>query len=250
MPQPARPDLNLLLAGLSPAERERIFPQLELVDLQPGIALHEPREPLHYAYFPVDSIISLLCETRDGDTAEFSVVGSEGFFGVVLLLGFATSPRRAIVQCGGPTYRLARQALMAEFSRFGGMHDQFLRFVQGMLSQTAQIAACNRHHTVEQQFCRWLLFFHDRSRTGRVNMTHQRIAAMLGVRREGVTLAARKLQQLGAIAYHRGDISVLDRSLLEQVSCECYSVVKREMDRLTPGEPRGEPVDRPAVKTA
>lgn len=226
------PGSNLLLGSLTLAEQRRLFPQLEMVVLKPGTVLCEPFEPVRYAYFPVDCIISVLCETQDGDSAEFKVVGNEGMFGTILLLGGITSPRRAIVQCGGHAYRLKAQVLQAEFNRYGDMHNLFLRYIQVVFMQTSQMAVCNRHHTVEQQLCRWLLFYLDRSRTDSVYITHQRIADMLGVRREGVTLAARKLQQLGVISYQRGAIAVRERRQLERLSCECYRVVKAEADRL------------------
>lgn len=243
MPFTSQPTHNRILGSLSAPVQQRMFPHLEFTLLDPGAVLHEPYEPLWYAYFPVDSIISVLCETRHGEAAEYSVVGNDGMFGITALLGGLTTPRRAVVQCGGPAYRLREQVLKEEFTRFGELHDRLLRYIQSIFVQTSQIAACNRHHSVEQQLCRWLLFFLDRSRTGRINMTHQRIASMLGVRREGVTLAARRLQKQGVISYHRGDIEVLDRTQLESLSCECYGVVQNETERLLN-------CDKPVARTA
>lgn len=227
------PGANWLLGHLTVAEQRRLFAQFELVMLKAGAVLCEPYEPLRFAYFPVDCVISVACETQDGDSAECEVVGNEGVFGTALLLGGVATPRRATVQCGGRAYRLAAPSFMAEFSLFGNMHDLMLRYLYVAFTQASQIALCNRHHTVEQQLCRWLLFLMDRTNARSVNITHQRIADMLGVRREGVTLATRKLQEGGVISCQRGAIAVCQRSQLEYRSCECYEVVKKEMERLT-----------------
>ena len=226
------PERNLLLGGLSAAEQHRLYPCLELVELIPGAVLYEPYEPMRYAYFPLTSILSVLCRLKNGDSLEFAVTGNDGFFDIALLLGGQSAPRLAIVHSGGQACRLEAHVLKAEFARCGNMHDLFLRYVQAVVTQASQTVVCNRHHVVQQQLCRWLLTFLDRLGTNRVNMTHQRIAGMLGVRRESVTLAARNLQQLGVICYHRGEISVLDRPRLESLSCECYRVVTRERERL------------------
>jgi len=229
---------NHLLAALPPPERARLFPHMELVPMRLGKVLYEPGDLLRHVYFPVDSIISLLYVMEDGASAEISVVGNEGLIGVALFMGGETTPSRAIVQSAGHAYRLIGQRLKDEFHRNGELQQLLLRYTQALLTQMAQTAVCNRHHSVDQQLCRWLLLSLDRLPTNQLTMTQELIANMLGVRREGVTEAAGKLQKLGAIRYARGSITVLDRPQLERLCCECYAVVKKETDRLLPSPPR------------
>jgi CRP-like cAMP-binding protein len=226
------PAQNYLLAALSPEERERVFPHLRLIAMPLGKVLYESGDELKYVYFPTDSIVSLLYVLESGASAEISVVGNEGLIGIALFMGGGTTPSRAIVQSAGHAYRLAGQRLKDEFHRNGGLQLLLLRYTQALITQMAQTAVCNRHHSVDQQLCRWLLLSLDRLRSNRLVMTQELIANMLGVRREGVTDAAGKLQKLGVISYSRGQITVLDRPQLEQLCCECYSVVKRETDRI------------------
>jgi CRP-like cAMP-binding protein len=225
---------NNLLAALPQAERQRLLPHLKLVPMALGMVLYEPGDTLRYVYFPTDSIVSLLYVMKDGASAEISVVGNDGIVGVALLLGGETTPSRAVVQSAGSAYRLRSKLLKDEFYRHGKAQLLLLRYTQALLTQMAQTAVCNRHHPVEQQLCRWLLLSLDRLPSNHLNMTQELIANMLGVRREGVTIAAAKLQKLGVIRYSRGKVTVLDRPLLEQMCCECYSVVKCETDRLLP----------------
>src|SRR6202790_5829190 len=234
MPDSYDPQQNYLLAALSPAERERLFPHLELVPMPLGKVLYEPGDVLRHVYFPTDSIVSLLYVMTDGSSAEIAVVGNEGVIGIALFMGGETTPSRAIVQSAGSAYRLIGQLLKEEFHRNGGMQLLLLRYTQALLTQMAQTAVCNRHHSVDQQLCRWLLLSFDRLSVNQLTMTQELIANMLGVRREGVTEAAGKLQGAGLISYHRGRITVLDRLGLEARSCECYQVVKTEFDRLLP----------------
>jgi CRP-like cAMP-binding protein len=226
------PEQNHLLAALSAAERERLYPHLRLVKMPLGKALYESGDILRNVYFPVDCIVSLLYVLENGASAEISVVGNEGLIGVALFMGGETTPSRAIVQSAGHAYRLDGQRLKDEFHRNGGLQLLLLRYTQALITQMAQTAVCNRHHSVDQQLCRWLLLSLDRLASDELVMTQELIANMLGVRREGVTEAAGKLQKLGVIRYSRGHISVLDRPKLEQLCCECYSVVKRESDRI------------------
>jgi CRP-like cAMP-binding protein len=228
------PKQNHLLAALSAIERERLYPHLQLVPMPLGKVLYESGDVMRHVYFPTDSIISLLYVLEDGASAEISVVGNEGLIGVALFMGGETTPSRAIVQSAGFAYRLIGQLLKEEFHRNGGMQLLLLRYTQALLTQMAQTAVCNRHHSVDQQLCRWLLLSLDRLNSNRLNMTQELIANMLGVRREGVTDAAGKLQKLGVIEYARGRITVLDRPKLEKLCCECYAVVKKETDRLLP----------------
>ena len=223
---------NHLLGALPEDARDRVFPRLEHVSLPLGQVLYESGDTLRHVYFPTDSIVSLLYVMEDGASAEISVVGNEGLIGVALLLGGESTPSRAIVQSAGSAYRLPGQQLKDEFNRHGEMQQLLLRYTQSLLTQMAQTAVCNRHHSIDQQLCRWLLLSMDRLPSNRLNMTQELIANMLGVRREGVTEAAGKLQKLGVIEYHRGHITVLDRLKLEQLCCECYAVVKKETDRL------------------
>jgi CRP-like cAMP-binding protein len=226
------PAQNRLLAALSAAERERIDPHLELVPMPLGRVLYESGDTLMHVYFPLDSIVSLLYVMENGASAEISVVGNEGLIGVALFMGGETTPSRAIVQSSGFAYRLLGRRLKEEFARHGELQILLLRYTQALITQMAQTAVCNRHHSVDQQLCRWLLLSLDRLSSNRLTMTQELIANMLGVRREGVTDAAGKLQKLGVIQYARGQITVLDRERLEKLSCECYAVVKKETDRL------------------
>ena len=234
MPDSHNPQENHLLAALSPAERERIYPHLRLVPMPLGKVLYESGDVLRHVYFPTNSIVSLLYVLTDGASAEISVVGNEGLIGIALFMGGETTPSRAIVQSAGHAYRLIGQRLKDEFHRNGSMQVLLLRYTQALLTQMAQTAVCNRHHSVDQQLCRWLLLSLDRLNSNKVTMTQELIANMLGVRREGVTEAAGKLQKLGAIKYSRGNITVLDRHQLEIGCCECYAVVRHETDRLLP----------------
>jgi CRP-like cAMP-binding protein len=226
------PQQNQLLAALSPAEHERLTPQLELISLSLGEVLYESGDHLRHVYFPTDSIVSLLYVMVDGASAEIAVVGNEGLIGVALFMGGETTTNRAIVQSAGSAYRLAGQRLKDEFHRNGQLQILLLRYTQALITQMAQTAVCNRHHTVDQQLCRWLLLSLDRLPSNTLAMTQELIANMLGVRREGVTEAASKLQKLGVIEYARGKITVRERPKLEQLCCECYAVVKAETERL------------------
>jgi CRP-like cAMP-binding protein len=226
------PEQNHILEALPPAERERLFPHLKLITLPLGGVLYESGDPQRHIYFPIDAIVSLLYVLRDGASAEIAVVGNDGAIGIALFMGGATTTNRAIVQSAGSAYRLTRQRLKQEFDRHGEMLHILLRYTQALITQMTQTAVCNRHHSVDQQLCRWLLLSLDRLASNELTMTQELIANMLGVRREGVTEAAGKLQKLGVIEYRRGRITVLDRPRLEALSCECYEVVKKETDRL------------------
>ena len=226
------PRQNRLIAALPADDYARIAPALELVPIPLGHALYEPGMQMRHVYFPIDSIVSLLCVMEDGASAEIAVVGNEGVVGVSLFMGGETTPSRAVVQGGGHAYRMKSQMLKEEFDRAGAMQHVLLHYTQALLTQMGQTAVCNRHHTLDQQLCRWLLLALDRLPSHELIMTQELIANMLGVRREGVTEAAGKLQRDGLIEYHRGHINVLDRPGLEARACECYAVVKREYDRL------------------
>lgn len=228
------PRQNHLLAALPAADFERLQPQLKVVPLALGEALYEPGIGLRYVYFPTNSIVSLLYVMADGASAEIAVVGNEGVIGVSLFMGGETTPSRAVVQSAGHAYRLTGQVLKEEFTRAGAMQHLLLRYTQALLTQMAQTAVCNRHHSLDQQLCRWLLLSLDRLASNELVMTQELIANMLGVRREGVTEAAGNLQHAGLIHYSRGRITVLDRVGLEARTCECYAVVKTECDRLLP----------------
>lgn len=237
MSEAPHPRQNHLLAALPADVQSRLFPQLELVALPLGTVLYESGEELRHVYFPTDSIVSLLYVMEDGASAEISVVGNEGLVGIALFMGGASTPSRSILQSGGSAYRLGGQHIKKEFDRHGDLHDLILRYTQALITQMAQTAVCNRHHSIDQQLCRWLLLSLDRLPSNKLTMTQELIANMLGVRREGVTEAAGKLQALGVIEYRRGHITVLDRPRLEQLSCECYAVVKKETERLLPYVP-------------
>jgi len=197
-----------------------------------GMVLYESGDTMQHVYFPANCIVSLLYVMENGSSAEISVVGNEGIVGISLFMGGESTPSRAVVQSGGYAYRLTGQHMKAEFNLHGETLSLMLRYTQALITQMAQTAVCNRHHTIDQQLCRWLLLSLDRLNANQLNMTQELIANMLGVRREGVTEAAGKLQQLGVIEYSRGHIKVLDRPKLESLSCECYAVVKKETDRL------------------
>jgi CRP-like cAMP-binding protein len=229
---PSGPERNQILAALPPAERERLFPHMKLVEMPVGMVLYESGVVLRHIYFPVDSIVSLLYVLNNGASAEIAVVGNEGAVGVSLFMGGETTPSRAVVQSGGFAYRLSRARLKDEFNRHGQLLHVLLRYTQSLITQMAQTAVCNRHHALDQQLCRWLLLSLDRLDSNELRITQELIASMIGVRREGVTEAAGKLQKLGVISYSRGKIIVLDRPRLEALSCECYAVVKEETDRL------------------
>jgi CRP-like cAMP-binding protein len=228
------PQQNHLLAALPASDYERLAPHLELIPLKLGEVLYEPGVQLRYVYFPTTSIVSLLYVMEDGASAEIAIVGNEGILGISLFMGGETTPSRAVVQSAGYGYRLKAQLLKDEFQRFGPMLHLLLRYTQALITQMAQTAVCNRHHSVDQQLCRWLLLSLDRLESNELSMTQELIANMLGVRREGVTEAAGKLQDAGLISYRRGRITVLDRPGREERSCECYQVVKKELDRLRP----------------
>ncbi|MCE2917576.1 MAG: Crp/Fnr family transcriptional regulator [Rubrivivax sp.] len=228
---------NQLLAALPPAELERWRPSLEAVSLPLGQVLYEPGVTLRHVYFPTDAIVSLLYVMENGASAEIAVVGREGLVGVSLFMGGGSTPSRAVVQSAGRGFRLDAGHMNEEFNRAGVVMHLLLRYTQALITQMAQTAVCNRHHSLDQQLCRWLLLSLDRLEGTQLVMTQELIANMLGVRREGVTEAAVKLQQAGLIRYARGHISVLDRPALERRSCECYAVVKKEYDRLLPGLP-------------
>jgi len=232
MPSVPSPLQNHILEALPSDVRERLFPHLKLVSLARGGVVYESGAPLRQVYFPTDCVISLLYVLADGSSAEISVVGNEGAVGLSLFIGGETTTSRAIVQSAGSAYRLTGRRLRAEFESHGDMLHILLRYSQSLLTQMAQTAVCNRHHSVDQQFCRWLLLSLDRLPSNTLTVTQEMIASMLGVRREGVTAAAGKLQKAGVIKYTRGQITVLDRPRLEQLSCECYAVVKTETDRV------------------
>jgi len=239
-PTPHTPQQNHLLAALPAPEFERLAPHLELAPMRLGEALYESGARLNHVYFPTTSIVSLLYVLEDGASAEIAVVGNEGILGISLFMGGETTPSRAVVQSAGYGFRLRSQLLKQEFGRGGTVMHLLLRYTQALITQMAQTAVCNRHHSVEQQLCRWLLLSLDRLSTLELTMTQELIANMLGVRREGVTEAAGKLQKAGLIRYSRGRITVLDRAGLEKEVCECYAVVKKEMDRLLSDIPRTE----------
>jgi CRP-like cAMP-binding protein len=228
---------NQLLAALPASEWLRWQPQLEAVELPLGHVLYESGATLQHVYFPTTAIISMLYVLENGASAEIAVVGHEGIVGISLFMGGESTPSRAVVQSAGRGFRMTAEALKAEFDRAGPALHLLLRYTQALITQMAQTAVCNRHHSLDQQLCRWLLLSLDRLAGSELVMTQELIANMLGVRREGVTEAAIKLQGAGLISYARGRIKVLDRPALEQRTCECYAVVKKEYDRLLPPPP-------------
>jgi CRP-like cAMP-binding protein len=228
------PQRNRLLAALSRSDFERLQSALELMPLALGEVLYESGTPLRHVYFPLDSIVSLLYVMANGASAEIAVVGNDGVIGISLFMGGESTPSRAVVQSAGHAYRLDGELLKMEFMRAGSVQHLLLRYTQALLTQMAQTAVCNRHHSLDQQLCRWLLLSLDRLPSNELIMTQELIANMLGVRREGVTEAAKKLQEADLIQYSRGRIVVLDRLAIEARTCECYAVVKRESDRLLP----------------
>lgn len=235
---PGNPRDNRLLAALPSDDWIRLAPHLKPAPMHLGAAVYESGGAQDYVYFPTTAIVSLLYVLADGASAEIAVVGLEGLVGVALFMGGETTPSRAVVSSAGWAFRLRGQLLKDEFQRGGAMQHLLLRYTQTLLTQMAQTAVCNRHHSIDQQLCRWLLLSLDRLPSSDVTMTQELIASMLGVRREGVTEAAGKLQAAGLIQYQRGQISVLDRGGLESRCCECYAVVKRESDRLlSAGDP-------------
>ena len=236
MVAPAQPRQNHLLGALPAAEARRWMPLLESVDLPLGHVLYESGAALAHVYFPTTAIVSLLYVMEDGASAEIAVVGNEGIVGVSLFMGGESTPSRAVVQSAGHGFRLRANIMKEEFNRAGPVLHLLLRYTQALITQMAQTAVCNRHHTLDQQLCRWLLLSLDRLEGNQLVMTQELIANMLGVRREGVTEGALKLQHAGLIRYARGHITVLDRKGLEERSCECYAVVKKEYDRLLPNK--------------
>ena len=233
MPPPS-PRENHLLATLPPEDYARLEPHLEMVPMPLGKVVYESGVQMRHVYFPTSSIVSMIYVMEDGSSAEIAIVGHEGIVGVSLFMGGETTPSRAVVQSSGEAYRLPGRILKTEFERGGPLQHLLLRYTQALLTQMAQTAVCNRHHTLDQQFCRWLLLSMDRLPSNKLIMTQELIANMLGVRREGVTEAAGNVQKAGLIEYHRGAITVLDRPGLEARVCECYAVVKKEFDRLLP----------------
>lgn len=229
---------NRLLAALPEDEYVFLFPHLERVEMPLGEVLYESGGELHYVYFPTTCIVSLLYVMANGSSAEIAIVGNDGIIGIALFMGGGSMPNRAVVQSAGHAYRLRKGLIQKEFAQNGPMMRLLLRYTQALITQMSQTAVCNRHHSIDQQLCRWLLLSLDRLPTNRLTMTQELIANMLGVRREGVTEAAGKLQQAGLINYCRGQITVLDRVGLEQRVCECYQVVRTETDRLLPVLPR------------
>jgi CRP-like cAMP-binding protein len=225
---------NLILAALPEADRRRLSPQLELLEMDLGHSLYESGGHLQHVYFPVEGIVSLLYVTQGGSSAELAVVGCEGMIGVSLFMGGETTPNRAVVQSACKAYRLPAPVLKAHFAEGGAMQLILLKFTQALITQISQTAVCNLHHSVDQQLCRWLLLSLDRLPENKLQMTQELIANMLGVRRQGVTESAGKLEREGLISYSRGLITVLNRPGLEKRSCECYSVVKTETERLLP----------------
>ncbi len=230
--EPSVPEHNHLLAALPANAKQRIFPKLKLVELNLGDVIHESDQTIEFVYFPTNCIISLLYVMLSGASAEISVVGNEGMAGISIIMGSASSPSRTVVQSKGIAYRMPSSELNREFTNHADVRVLLLRYTQALITQMSQTAVCNRHHSIDQQLCRWLLLSLDRLSGNRLNMTQKLIANMLGVRREGVTEAAGKLQDLGVIVYRRGHITVLDRPQLEALCCECYAVVKRETNRL------------------
>jgi CRP-like cAMP-binding protein len=236
------PNQNHLLAVLPAEEFGRLSAMLELVPMRLGDALYESGRQLEHAYFPISAIVSLLYVTRTGASSEIAGVGPEGIVGIPLFMGGNTTPSSAVVRTAGHAYRLARRVLAEEFMRGGAVQRLLLTYTQALITQTCQTAACNRHHSIEQQLSRWLLWTVDRLPAQQLTVTQDLVASLLGVRRESITEAAGRLQQVGVIRYRRGHIDVLDRAGLQCHACECYAAVKNEMDRLLPGVLRGKRV--------
>ena len=228
------PTQNLILASLPAKIYERLVPRLDFVEMELGHSVYESGSPLHHMYFPVEGIVSLLYVTQGGNSAELAVIGCEGMIGVSLFMGGETTPNRAVVQSRCKAYRLPAQVLKEFFAEGGALQLILLKFTQALITQISQTAVCNLHHSVDQQLCRWLLLSLDRLGGNKLQMTHELIANMLGVRRQGVTASAGKLEREGLISYRRGLITVLDRPGIEQRVCECYAVVKNETERLLP----------------
>src|SRR5258706_6234701 len=231
------PHQNHLLEALPANDYERVAPYPELQSLKLGDGLYEPGRAMRYVYFPTTAIVSMLYVMENGASAEIAIVGNEGILGISLFMGGESTPSRAVVQSAGYSYRMRAQLLKNEFGRYGTLMHLLLRYTQALITQMAQTAVCNRHHSVDQQLCRWLLLSLDRLASNELSMTQELIASMLGVRRDGVTEAAGKLQTAGLIQYNRGKITVLDRPRLQARACECYAVVKKEFDRLLPYRP-------------
>lgn len=227
------PAQNHLLAALPASIRSRFFSRLKLVELELGEVIYESGQPLEFVYFPINCVISLLYVLLDGACDEISVVGYEGMVGGAVFMGGESTPSRAVVQSKGCAYRMSSMELQEEFNADADIRVLMLRFTQALITQMSQRAVCNRHHSIDQQLCRWLLMFMDRISGSSLKMTQELIANILGVRRESVTEAAGKLQKLRVIEYHRGQITIIDRQKLETLCCECYAVVKREADRLS-----------------
>lgn len=234
MPSYINSQKNLLIDALGFETQHRLRPHLEVVQLAQGKVIAESGDVMRNVYFPIDSVVSLLYDTRDGDSTEISLVGNEGFVGIALFMGGDSTPSRAVVQSAGYAYRLSSRKFKEELSRHGDLQELMLRYIQSLITQMAQTAVCNRHHSINQQLCRFLLLMLDRLSDNHLLLTQEIIANMLGVRREGVTDAAGKLQKLGIIEYTRGHITVLNRAELENLTCECYTIVKQETDRLLP----------------
>jgi CRP-like cAMP-binding protein len=226
------PRQNHLLAALTAGELEPLLPHMTITGLALGTVLYEPGSKMDDVYFPISGVVSLLYTLEDGHTAELAIVGNDGCVGIALLLGGETTPSQAVVQIAGYAYRVSSSAVVAEFRNGRGTSRVLLRYIQSLITQMVQTAVCNRHHTVEQQLCRWLLLSLDRLSSNKVTMTQELISNTLGVRRPGITEAAHKLQAAGVIEYTRGHITVPDRAKLEAHACECYAVVKEETDRL------------------
>src|ERR1035437_2701703 len=241
MLSPHTPKQNHVIAALPEADYARLLPDLELIPMPLGWAVYEAGGRLSYLYFPTTSIVSLLYVMENGASAEIAITGNEGLVGISLFMGGESTPSRAVVQSAGNGYRLRASVLKREFATGGNLQHLALRYTQALITQMAQTAVCNRHHALDQQLCRWLLLTLDRLPGDELVMTQELIANMLGVRREGVTEAAGKLQEAGLIQYSRGHIKVLDRAKLEQRVCECYAVVRKEYDRLLPYKIPGRP---------
>jgi CRP-like cAMP-binding protein len=239
MTSPHSPKQNHLLAALPEVDYARLLPDLELIAMPLGWAVYESGGHLSYLYFPTTSLVSLLYVMENGASAEIAITGNEGLVGISLFMGGESTPSRAVVQSAGNGYRLRAGILKREFALGGNLQFLALRYTQALITQMAQTVVCNRHHALDQQLCRWLLLSLDRLPGDELTMTQELIANMLGVRREGVTEAAGKLQRAGLIHYSRGHIKVLDRPGLEKRVCECYAVVKKEIDRLLPNEVHG-----------